>query len=71
MSFKSLLNKTCDIELISSAASQAGEQAESYSKLFSSLPCRLRARSVWERRYSEPAYQKSTHTLYIAFVNIP
>jgi hypothetical protein len=70
MSFKALLNKTCDIELITLCASSGGEQKETYTKIFSSLPCRLRTRSVWERRYGDPAYQKSDHILYLNFVLI-
>ncbi len=70
MSFKSLLNKVCDIELISLSVSPQGEQQESYTKLYNALPCRLRARSVWERRYGDPAYQKSTHSLYLEGINI-
>lgn len=70
MSFKSLLNTVCDIELISLSVSAQGEQQESYTKLYTSVPCRLRARSVWERRYSDPAYQKSTHSLYLESLNI-
>lgn len=70
MSFKSLLNKVCDIELISFSPDASGAQNPSYAKLHANIPCRLRTRSTWERRYGDPAYQKSTHSLYMAFLNL-
>lgn len=66
MSFKSLLNKTCDIEVLSfESCLITGQKIESWSVLFTAVPCRLRSRAVSERKYSDPEYQKSTHALYI------
>jgi len=65
MSFRSMLNKVCDIEeqsLYTSAAD--GEQQQTWQPLYTGVPCRLRARAVSERKYGPASYQKATHALY-------
>ncbi|MDR0953638.1 MAG: hypothetical protein LBM71_05650 [Elusimicrobiota bacterium] len=71
MSFKSLLNKTCVIEVLSTTpCPSSGQPLESWLAAFSGVKCRLRSRSVSERRYGAVEYQKSTHALYTAFLNL-
>lgn len=72
MSFKSLLNKTCTIESAAyQTAQNSGQQNITYSSFAQDVPCRLRTRSVSERRYSSPAYQKATHALYLEHRSLP
>ncbi|MDD6173657.1 MAG: hypothetical protein ACI352_04370 [Elusimicrobiaceae bacterium] len=72
MSFKCLLNRTCDIELISLASpDNFGGRTEESKTLFTSLPCRLRTRNAGEKRYSSPEYQYATHSLYLEYVKLP
>lgn len=67
MSFNSLLNKTCDIEYCQTASSaDDGHPVETWQTLKSSVPCRLRTRSLSEARYSAPAYQEAQCALYVA-----
>ena len=67
MSLKTLLNKTCQISQITyTQDSQSGEQKTVAVILEQALPCRLRARSVSERKYSLPAYSLATHSIYVA-----
>jgi len=65
MSFNSLLNKTCDIEYCQRTCDAAGQSIESWQSLHSALACRLRTRSVSERRYGSPAYQEAQAALYL------
>lgn len=66
MSLKTLLNKTCKISQITyTQDEQSGEQQIVSTVLENSLPCRLRTRSVSERKYSLPAYALATHSIYI------
>lgn len=72
MSFKSLLNKTCTLQSSSYQTTQnSGEQNITYSNFAQNVPCRLRTRTVSERRYSSPAYQKATHALYLQERTLP
>ena len=66
MSLKTLLNKTCQINQITyTQASASGQQTVTTAVLQSALPCRLRTRTVSERKYSMPAYALATHSIYI------
>ena len=66
MSFKTLLNKTCTLKSASyQTAQNSGEQKITYTDFATNVPCRLRTRTVSERRYGTPAYQKATHALYM------
>ena len=72
MSFKSMLNKVCDIEISSlSATVPDGGQRQNWAALYSGAPCRLRSRAVSERRYGDVNYQKATHALYTAAKKFP
>ncbi len=72
MSFKSLLNRTCDIELVSFGVCDGfGGRTEEKQTLFTALPCRLRTRNSGEKRYSSPEYQYATHSLYLEYVKLP
>lgn len=72
MSFKTLLNKTCAIESASyQTAQNSGQQTITYTSFAQNIPCRLRTRTVSERRYSSPAYQKATHALYLEEITLP
>ncbi len=67
MSVKSLLNKTCQVNQITyTQASASGQQTVTSTVLESGLPCRLRTRTVSERKYSMPAYALATHSIYVA-----
>lgn len=67
MSLKKLLNKTCQIKQITYTQNAAsGEQQTVSTTLETALPCRLRTRTVSERKYSLPAYALATHSIYIA-----
>ena len=66
MSLRKLLNKTCKINQITyTQAATSGQQTVTSTVLESSLPCRLRTRSVSERKYSLPAYALATHSIYV------
>ena len=66
MSLKKLLNKTCKINQITySQIAASGQQIVTSTVLESSLPCRLRTRTVSERKYSLPAYALATHSIYV------
>ena len=66
MSLKTLLNKTCKISQITYTQEAAsGEQKTTATVLETALPCRLRTRSVSERKYSLPAYALATHSIYV------
>ena len=66
MSLKTLLNKTCQVNQITyTQASANGQQTVISTILETSLPCRLRARAVNERKYSMPAYTLATHSIYV------
>lgn len=66
MSLKTLLNKTCKISQITYTQEvESGEQKTIATVLESSLPCRLRTRTVSERKYSLPAYSLATHSIYV------
>lgn len=66
MSVKSLLNKTCQVNQITYTQSSAsGQQTVTSTVLETSLPCRLRTRTVSERKYSMPAYALATHSIYV------
>jgi len=66
MSVKSLLNKTCQINQITyTQANASGQQIVTSTTLASSLPCRIRTRTLSERKYSLPAYALATHSIYI------
>lgn len=66
MSIKTLLNKTCILrERSYTQSSDTGQQQDSYTTLFNDLPCRLRTRTVSERKYSSPEYSHATHSIYI------
>ena len=72
MSFKSLLNKTCTLQSATyQTAQNSGQQNITYTNFAQNLPCRLRTRTVSERRYSSPAYQKATHALYLQEITLP
>ena len=72
MSFKSLLNKTCTLQSATyQKAQNSGQQNITYTNFAQNLPCRLRTRTVSERRYSSPAYQKATHALYLQEITLP
>jgi len=65
MSFKSMLNKLCDIEMSTlSNVAPHGRQHQKWVALVRNVPCRLRGRNVSERRYGDVNYQKATHALY-------
>ena len=66
MSLKKLLNKTCQINQITyMQASASGQQTVTSTVLENALPCRLRTRTVSERKYSLPAYALATHSIYV------
>ncbi len=66
MSLKTLLNKTCKISQITYTQEvESGEQKTIATVLESALPCRLRTRTVSERKYSLPAYSLATHSIYV------
>ena len=66
MSLKTILNKTCQVNQITyTQAQNSGEKLISSTLLESALPCRLRTRSVSERKYSLPAYALATHSIYV------
>ena len=66
MSLKTLLNKTCKISQITYTQEPAsGEQKTTVTVLETALPCRLRTRTVSERKYSLPAYNLATHSIYV------
>ena len=66
MSLKTLLNKTCKISQITYTQQAAsGEQKTTATVLETALPCRLRTRTVSERKYSLPAYSLATHSIYV------
>lgn len=66
MSLKTLLNKTCKISQITYTQHAAsGEQKTVATVLETALPCRLRTRTVSERKYSLPVYSLATHSIYI------
>ncbi len=70
MSIKKLLNKTCKIRQITYTQETAnGEQKTTATVLETALPCRLRTRSVSERKYSLPAYALATHSIYVQAKN--
>ncbi len=67
MSLKKLLNKTCQINQITyTQNASSGEQQTVSTILETALPCRLRTRTVSERKYSLPVYALATHSIYIA-----
>lgn len=66
MSIKTLLNKTCKISQITYTQQAAsGEQKTVSTVLETALPCRLRTRTVSERKYSLPVYSLATHSIYV------
>lgn len=72
MSFKTLLNRICDIELLClGAADSFGSRAEEWQNICSSLPCRLRTRNAGEKRFASPEYQYATHSLYLEYLKLP
>jgi len=72
MSFRSMLNKTCDIEEQTlTTANGDGEQLQTWQPLYEGVRCRLRSRAVSERRYGPVNYQKATHALYTAAKKFP
>ena len=68
MSFESLLNKTCTVQLQSTAVNaQTGEKQHSWSDLASNVACRLRMRSANELLSQGSEYVKSTHVMYMKY----
>ena len=66
MSLKTLLNKTCKISQITyTQQTVSGEQKTVATVLETALPCRLRTRTVSERKYSLPVYSLATHSIYV------
>ena len=66
MSLKTLLNKTCKISQITYVQDEgSGEQETVSTVLESALPCRVRTRTVSERKYSMPIYASATHSIYV------
>lgn len=72
MSFKNLLNKTCDIEVLSfNGQLQGGQRKEVYTTFASALPCRLRTRNAAEKNFSSPEYQHAAYSLYLEYLALP
>ena len=72
MSIKSLLNKTCDIEVMSfNGQYEDGQHREVYSTFAAALPCRLRVRNSAEKHFSSPEYQHAAYSLYLEYLPLP
>ena len=72
MSFKHLLNKTCDIEVLSfNGQFEGGQRKEVYTVFAAALPCRLRTRNTTEKRLSSPQYQQAAYSLYLEYLPLP
>lgn len=72
MSFKNLLNQTCDIEVLSfDGQLEGGQRKEVYTVFAAALPCRLRVRNATEKRFSSPEYQQAAYSLYLQYLLLP
>jgi len=66
MSFGLLLNSVCDVEERTLSHSVCcGEQEESWSALYESLPCRLQNLTAEEKLGGNMQKRKATHKLYM------
>lgn len=72
MSFKTMLNKVCDIEHLSLSSQTAnGQRIEEWREVYSDIPCRLRTRKAGEKRFSSPEYQHADYSLYMDYIKLP
>ncbi|WP_424244677.1 head-tail adaptor [Elusimicrobium posterum] len=71
MSFASLLNTVCDLEITKpEQQNSTGENKDNWEVLYRNVKCRLRNRSVDERVSSTAKYMNSTHALYTEYLKI-
>ncbi|ACC98636.1 phage head-tail adaptor [Elusimicrobium minutum Pei191] len=71
MSFTSLLNKVCDIEIsLQEQSLTTGEVKRAWQPFYKGIKCRLRTRSSAEKITGFSQYKHSTHVLYLEFLNI-
>jgi head-tail adaptor len=71
MSFKAMLNRTCDIESASFSENAAtGEKRYLWAPWKSGVKCRLRNRAANERITGSAEYQTSSHALYLEFLRL-
>lgn len=70
MSFEDLLNITCDVDSIAVTQDSAGGEIKTPTSKHSDLPCRIVEKSANERTMFGREGVVSTHTIYMAFVNL-
>lgn len=65
MSFDSLLNKVCTIEINTPTQDEAGQMIESWSTIASGLPCRLDPTEGGVEETPRAVYEVATHILFM------
>ncbi|MGB2579691.1 head-tail adaptor [Elusimicrobium simillimum] len=71
MSFTSLLNKTCNIEICTKTQCPVtGEIKNTWHTLYNNIKCRIRTRSADERISSYNEYKLSTHAMYLEYLKL-
>lgn len=70
MSLNSLLNITCDVLRITVTQDSTGAEIKTLTSKYTDLPCRIVEKSATERLMFGREGVVSTHTLYMAFVNL-
>ncbi len=71
MSFASMLNKTCDVELcLREEDKTTGEEKYIWTAQHLGVKCRLRNRTYAERISSDARYQHAGYALYLEYLKI-
>lgn len=71
MSFASMLNKTCTLEVCArNKNAKTGEVTCEWRVLAARVKCRLRTRSYAEKINSEARFQHSSYALYLEYTDI-